>query len=135
MDGTPEHPYRWVSVEEIDGLTARLSESRKWNLALAIIAACALLYSVAANYQWKKTDSFAKRSFAIGYLAAETDIVTGQFSTPSAAQVNAGIMKWQATSKELGYPNPDTLRHYKLKPWEDYTRDSPTGDPPKRSSK
>ncbi len=120
MDAIPEYRYRWIPAEEIKGLEARLSQARRWNWALGIIAACGVLYAAAANYQWKKTANFAERSYAIGYLSAQADVLTGQDSAPSVAQVNADIMKWQATSKELRYRNPDTLRYYKIKPWEDY---------------
>lgn len=120
MDAIPEYRNRWIAAEELKGLETKLSQARRWNWALAIIAACGVVYAAAANYQWKKTASFAERSNAVGYLSAQADVLTGQASAPSVAQVNAGIMKWRATSKELGYRNPDTLRYYKIKPWEDY---------------
>lgn len=119
-DGVPENPYRWVKTEDIRDLEESLLAAKRWNWALTIFAGCALLYAAVADYQWKQTKNFAQRSNAIGYLEAQTDMLTGQFSTPSVNQVNAAIREWQAKSKELGYVNPDTLRYYKIKPWEDY---------------
>jgi hypothetical protein len=98
----------------------RLWKARVVAMVVAALLACSLIANWMIYQRWSVSKILAKRNYEIGYLAARIDLVRDTLVMPGLTEINFAITRLEATSAQLGFPNPDTLRYYGIKPWEDY---------------